>query len=195
MDELGLPMLASQCYELFLGRSFASMKATLRDKFGRELTDAQIDAMRHRLYALYRQELQPVSGVARTLEALTIPYCVASSSFPERIRLSLELTGLSRYFGDHIFSATMVAHGKPAPDLFLYAAERMGHAPVDCIVVEDSPAGIQAAQRASMRPLGFVGGSHARAARLRDTIAALGPSYIFEDMETLPALIDSLGRI
>ncbi len=193
MASLGLPLTATECYQMFLGRSFASLKRTLRDRFRRELTDQHIEAMRQRLSELYREHLQPIDGIALALEQLTVPSCVASSSFPERISLSLDLTGLSWYFGDHVFSATMVQHGKPAPDLFLYAADRMGVAPQHCVVIEDSPAGIEAAHAASMRAFAFVGGSHAAPAGLRASIAPLGPAAIFDRMAELPALIETLA--
>src|SRR5713226_7010227 len=97
---------------------------------------------------------------AHALTWLRRPKCVASSSTLDRIRVSLETTGLTRFF-DHVFSASDVHHVKPAPDLFLHAASRMGVAAHDCIVVEDSPAGVNAAATAGMTAIGFVGGSHA----------------------------------
>jgi HAD superfamily hydrolase (TIGR01509 family) len=193
MQELGLSLTRKDCYDLFLGRSMASLNAILSDKFGKTVSADQLKAMRHRLFELHRRELQPIQGIAEAIESLKVPYCVASSSQPERIRISLEITGLASYFGDRVFSATMVAHGKPAPDLFLYAAKQMGTAPEHCIVIEDSPAGIEAAKSAFMRPFAFVGGSHASDARLRETVEALQPFCIFEDMAELPSLIDRLG--
>ena len=142
-----------------------------------------------RLFEVYRRELQPIPGVAATLDRLTIPRCVASSSQMERLRLSLEVTGLLSRFVPHLFSATMVAQGKPAPDLFLHVAERMAVAPEACLVIEDSAAGIEAAQRAGMRVFAFVGGSHARSAAYRAKLAALAPDLIFDDISRLPELI------
>jgi beta-phosphoglucomutase-like phosphatase (HAD superfamily) len=107
----------------------------------------------------------------------------------ERLRLSLEVTGMLSRFEPHLFSATMVAHGKPAPDLFLHAAGRMAIEPAACLVIEDSAAGIEAAQRAGMRVFGFVGGSHARSAAYRAKLAALAPDLVFDDISRLPALI------
>ncbi len=192
MHDLGVPMTAAECYHHFLGRSLSSMKTTLSDAYGRTLTDHQLAAMRERLYTLYRAELKPIVGIARALDAIDLPCCVASSSLPDRIKLSLGLTGLTHYFGAHVFSATMVANGKPAPDLFLLASQRMSEAPENCIVIEDSPAGIEAAHRAGMRALAFVGGSHSGPAGLRETVAAMHPYCIFERMEDLPALIETL---
>jgi HAD superfamily hydrolase (TIGR01509 family) len=93
----------------------------------------------------FRQSLAPIEGVTEALDSLTLPSCVASSSSLEQIRQKLKMTGLLGRFGEHLFSATMVARGKPAPDLFLYAARRLMTAPDRCLVIEDSPAGIDAA--------------------------------------------------
>jgi beta-phosphoglucomutase-like phosphatase (HAD superfamily) len=128
-------------------------------------------------------------GVGEALARLPVPRCVASSSSPERIRLSLSLTGLLEMLHPHIYSASMVARGKPAPDLFLHAAEKMGVRREDCVVVEDSPAGIDAARRAGMRVFAFTGGSHAAAAGLADALEGLRPDAIFSDMRLLPDLV------
>jgi HAD superfamily hydrolase (TIGR01509 family) len=149
--------------------------------------------MRQRLFDVYRRELRPMPGIPEVLDALRVPYCVASSSMLDRLSLSLEVTGLLARFTPHLFSAIMVAQGKPAPDLFLHAAERMGVAPAACLVIEDSAPGIEAAQRAGMRVFGFLGGAHARRPGYRDNLAALAPEVLFDDMRLLPALIGS-GR-
>ena len=192
MRGLGFHMTQAECYREFLGRSLTSVTSILRDKLGRTLTESELVKMRERLYELYRLELKPVAGIEGALGALGIPFCVASSSQPDRIRLSLDLTGLAGFFGEHVFSATMVANGKPAPDLFLHAALSMGQAPQDCVVIEDSPAGIEAASRADMRSFAFLGGSHAEAACLREAVAPLRPCRIFERMEELPQLLAQL---
>ncbi len=127
--------------------------------------------------------------MAETLARLDMPRCVASSGLPERIRLSLGVAGLLELFEPHIYSASMVQNGKPAPDLFLHAAQDMGVRPEACVVVEDSPAGIMAARRAGMRVLGFAGGSHAAGWRLRSEIARAGPDHNFDDMLDLPRLL------
>ena len=178
-------------YERFLGRSLASMQAVVRNELGVELSQEQLEAMRLRLFEVYRQELAPIPGIIETLDRLTLPRCVASSSHSERLRLSLEVTGLLARFAPHLFSASMVARGKPAPDLFLHVAEQMGVAPANCLVVEDSRAGIEAAKRAGMRVFGFVGGGHARSAAYRAGLAALAPDRILDDIAELPVLIDA----
>ena len=187
----GLAIDADHAYREYLGRSLATISKSLEASHGMALAAEALEAMRGELYALYRQELRPTPGIAQSLDRLDVPFCVASSSQPERIRLSLELTGLIDYFAPNIFSATMVENGKPAPDLFLHAAKTMGAVPARCLVIEDSPAGIAAAKAADMGVFGFLGGSHAEPAGLRAALEALEPDLIFDDMQTLPDLIGS----
>ena len=123
--------------------------------------------MNERLLSRFEQELLPIPGIQTLVGKLDVCFCVASSSRTERLRRSLELTGLMPLFGDHVFSADSVKRGKPAPDLFLYAAERMGVAPARCLVIEDSVPGILAAKAAGMEAIGFTGGSHLRTPRSR----------------------------
>lgn len=186
----GLALPPEQGEALFLGRSLNATRAAVARDFGLTVTDAALDAMRDELYAAYRRELQPIPGIVETLDALPSAFCVASSSLPERIELSLTVTGLWPRFEGKAFSSTMVSRGKPEPDLFLFAAERMGHAAADCLVVEDSPAGIMAAQAAGMRVAAFTGGGHALSERYRAEVARLGPDAVIDRM---PALLGLLG--
>lgn len=110
--------------------------------------------------ALFTEKLVPTPGLPAFLDALATARCVASSSSMERIHHSLDVTGLARHFGEAIFSSQMVKHGKPAPDLFLLAADRMGFAPKDCVVIEDSRFGVQGAIAAGMTAIGYTGGGH-----------------------------------
>lgn len=185
LHKAGVRMTPQEASERFLGRSLKSMSKILHDEYGLATDDAFLEAMRARLYARFREELQPVRGVREAVERLDAAFCVASSSQPERIRLSLTVTGLIDLFEPHIFSASMVERGKPAPDLFLYASARMGYKPADCTVVEDSPAGIEAAKAAGMRVLAYAGASHARNERHRQVLASLGPDVLFDDMREL----------
>lgn len=179
----------AEAYRRFLGRSMANLVAVLNESFGITADAAFLDAMRHALYARFEAELQAVDGVAEVLARMPWAKCVASSSQPERIRLSLGLTGLRDFFEPHIFSATMVQRGKPEPDLFLHAAREMGTAPEACIVVEDSPAGILAAKRAGMKVFAFTGGSHADRDDYRTEVAALSPDMTFDAMGDLLHLV------
>ena len=172
-------------YREFLGRSMASVAAELQEKHGVRITDALLAKMRAGLQSRFRRELKPIPGIAEALERLDLPCCVASSSQPERIELSLSVCGIRDRFGSNVFSASMVERGKPAPDLFLLAAKTMGFAPETCLVVEDSPAGIAAARAAGMKVIGFAGGSHAVPAGLAARIEALEPDYILDEMAGL----------
>ena len=192
--EAGAVIDIAQGYESFLGISLASVTEILRTDYGVDVGPDALDLMRERLYVLFRQELRSIPGIAETLAAMPVPFCVASSSQLERIRLSLDVTGLRSFFGDHIFSASMVAHGKPAPDLFLHAAREMRIEPARCIVIEDSPAGVDAAKRAQMRVFAFTGGSHAQSPAHRQLLEALEPTLIFGDMAELPGLMREMAK-
>ncbi|MCK8778933.1 HAD family hydrolase [Rhizobium sp. NTR19] len=185
----GVDMDEAEAYRRFLGRSLATVTKTMSEEFGIEADEAFLDDMRHDLYREFRAELKPVTGISEALDALDVPRCVASSSQPERIRLSLSVTGLLDRLEPHIFSASMVAKGKPAPDLFLHAAETMGVAPAHCIVIEDSPAGIEAAKRAGMTVFAFTGASHACVPGYRERIESLSPHVVFDAMADLLHLV------
>lgn len=146
------------------------------------------DAVRAETRALFEAELQAIGGIADLLDRLLCRRCVASSSTPERLQHSLSLVGLYDRLAPHIFSATMVRNGKPAPDLFLHAAVEMGVPPSNCVVIEDSVPGVTAARAAGVPAIGFTGGSHARpdlARRLQDA----GASAIAADMLEVAVLL------
>lgn len=193
LAEAGCPLTEAEGYARLLGRSIPTIASWLRTERGCDLTEAHLSALRERLFARFRSELRPIPGLRAAVETLERPVCVASSSQPDRIALSLDVTGLLPLFHPHIFSATMVARGKPAPDLFLHAAREMGADPASCTVIEDSPAGIKAAKAAGMRAIAFVGGSHAGPANLREEVAKLAPDAIMGHMEELPACLRALA--
>ena len=122
---------------------------------------------------------------------LRYPRCVASSSSLERIHLSLEVTGLASSFCSNIFSATQVTHGKPAPDLYLFAATRMSVAPEDCVVIEDSALGVTAGRAAGMKVIGFTGGAHSMGDAARH-LASAGAYPIVSSMAELPATVEGV---
>jgi HAD superfamily hydrolase (TIGR01509 family) len=189
----GIEVTPESAYRDFLGRSMETISASVDQTYGSPLAPTAFQAMRHELYALYRHELRASPGLPEVLGKLTTPFCVASSSTPERIRLSLKLTNLLPFFDNRIYSATMVKNGKPAPDLFLHAAAAMGVSPELCLVIEDSPAGITAAKAAGMAVFGYLGGSHVGPGGLRALVEDLQPDAIFDDMQALPDLVSSLG--
>ncbi|WP_337267312.1 HAD family hydrolase [Oryzifoliimicrobium ureilyticus] len=184
MRGLGIDIAEPEAYRRFLGRSLATVLSVMEEEYAVVGGDDFLETMRVDLYRRFREELQPIAGVAEAIDALPVPCCVASSSQLERIRLSLTVTGLIQRL-PHIFSASMVKNGKPAPDLFLYAAEQMGVAPQHCLVIEDSPAGILAAKAAGMRVFAFSGGAHAKSEGYVKEIRQLAPDVIFDDMADL----------
>ncbi|MFE3639045.1 HAD family phosphatase [Streptomyces cellostaticus] len=159
LTELGHPTTYEDSIRDYMGSAMHRIHDLLLERTGQRLPDDFDDVFHARVFAAFERELQPVAGVGEVLEKLTadgVPYCVASSGSHERIRVGHRTTGLDRWFtDDRIFSSQDVGRGKPAPDLFLYAAERMGAAPGRCLVVEDSPLGVRAAVAAGMDVYGF----------------------------------------
>ena len=146
--------------ENFLGRGFAKVSADIRANSGRAISDDFETRYRSKLLEAFAQELKPMPGIFEVLDALLLPCCVATSSSPTRVQNSLNITGLARYFGNNVFTASQVKNGKPAPDLFLFAAAEMGVDPSNCLIIEDSETGLEAAVRAQMPVWHFTGGSH-----------------------------------
>ena len=167
------------------------MLAKIEAEWGRPLPADFAATLRQRDVAAFRAELLPMQGVAETLEALErrgVLKCVASSGSPAKLKVTLGVSGLARYFEPHIFSAAMVERGKPAPDLFLLAATRMNVRPQNCVVIEDSVAGVRAARAAGMRAFGFIGGGHA-SPRLGAILREAGAAALFAEMTDLPGLL------
>jgi HAD superfamily hydrolase (TIGR01509 family) len=167
-----------------MGRSDREARATIEAHLGRSLPDDWPD----RVKALYREtfaaELAPVEGVLEALDQIALPSCIASSATHEHLEYTLSLTGLYERFAGRIFSADDVTRGKPAPDLFLHAAARMEADPENCVVVEDSRPGVEAARAAGMRVLAFAGG-------LSSADVLDGPATtVFHDMRELPRLLE-----
>ena len=184
----GIVMTPEEILDRYVGISLLAMLTGLEAYLGRTLPAGLADRIREATAASFETELRPMPGIEAALSVLPQPRCVASSSAPERLRQSLRLTGLLPHFDPHIFSAAQVARGKPAPDLFLFAAHQMQALPAACVVIEDSVPGVQAAVAAGMRVIGFTGGSHCRpghAERLR----AAGASAVCDDMRNLGALM------
>ncbi len=183
----GFPVTADEIADRFVGLSYPDMMQLLEEDHGRPVPAELSKRIQNDALAAFPHRLQAVRGIPRLLDGLELPRCVASSSDLDRLRLSLDVTGLECHFDrDHVFSAEMVDNGKPAPDLFLHAAENLGAEPGRCLVIEDSPHGVTAAISAGMRVLGFVGGQHARPS-LRRRLAAAGAAVILDDPHDIAA--------
>ncbi|GLX36245.1 haloacid dehalogenase [Streptomyces roseochromogenus] len=182
----GWPLTEDEVVRRFIGRSSASVREQVAARLG-EATAREWEES----FALLHAEavdagLAPVDGLPEALDRITLATCVASSGSHEKMRHTLGRTGLYDRFAGRIHSATEVPRGKPAPDLFLYAAARMGADPSACVVVEDSRPGVEAARAAGMRSLGYAGG-------LTPAAALTGPgTTVFTDMRELPALLGTL---
>ena len=186
----GYPISEQNLVERFRGMSDQEMLEIIGRERGGALPASYAERVGLMIEAGFRQSLAPIEGVVEALDALTLPICVASSTSLEQIRQKLQVTGLRGHFGEHLFSATMVARGKPAPDLFLHAAQRLAATPYRCLVIEDSPAGIDAAHAAGMTAIGFSGGSHCgleRKARLERRAP-----LVIDDMHELATAIAKL---
>ena len=187
----GYPITEQNLVERFCGMSDREMLEVIEREWGRALPGSYAEHVGVMIETGFRQSLAPIEGVTKALDALTLPICVASSSTPEQIRQKLKITGLLERFGERLFSATMVVRGKPAPDLFLYAAQQLTTAPDCCLVIEDSPAGIDAALAAGMTAIGFSGGSHCspqHGARL----GKHGAPLVIDDMRELASAMAKL---
>jgi HAD superfamily hydrolase (TIGR01509 family) len=186
LADLGWPLTEAEIVDRFLGRSDAYQLAEIERHIGRALDPGWAQEVDQLYRAAYERSLTPVDGVLDALDRIEIASCVASSGTHEKMRHTLGLTGLYDRFEGRIFSRTQVARGKPAPDLFLFAAAQLGVDPVACAVVEDSKYGVQAARAAGMRTFGYAGGLTPAAWLEGDG------TVVFDDMRDLPSLLDQL---
>ncbi|WP_181797193.1 HAD family phosphatase [Streptomyces sp. WELS2] len=185
LTELGHPTSYEDSIRDYMGSAMHRVHDLVLERTGRRLPEDFDEVFHARVFAAFERELRPVPGVTDVLEKLAadgVPYCVASSGSHERIRVGHRTTGLDRWFTDgRIFSSEDVGRGKPAPDLFLYAAERMGVTPGRCVVVEDSPLGVQAAVAAGMDVYGFTA--------MTPPERLAGAGRLFADMGELAGLL------
>ncbi|MBH5399722.1 HAD family hydrolase [Bradyrhizobium sp. CNPSo 4010] len=181
LAEFGLVLSEEQALELFLGRSTKAIEQHYRD-LDQVVPDGFLPRLKTRVLETFATSLAPIPGVEAAISGLTVPFCVASSSDLDRVSLSLDVTGLRAYFGARIYTAQMVRHGKPAPDLFLHAAESMRTPPSRTLVIEDSVSGVQAGKAAGMTVWGFVGGGHYRTRDGRAILSAAGADRVFAHM-------------
>jgi HAD superfamily hydrolase (TIGR01509 family) len=160
LAELQVDISDSYFESHFLGHSFEHVTAKVLEDFGVALQPTFRPEYQKALIAAFTAELQPTSGLKDILDTLAVPRCIATSSSPTRVGHAMSVTGLDNYFAPHIFTASQVKNGKPAPDLFLHAAKNMGVDTQHCLVIEDSPAGVQAAKAANMQVIRYAGASH-----------------------------------
>ena len=186
----GFPLTPDIVARYFSGRRSADMLAAVEAATRRKLPPNFANLLTAATLRRFRTELRATPHIAYALTWLRGPKCVASSSSHERILISLEVTGLLRFFDRSIFSATEVPQGKPAPDLLLHAANKMGVQASDCIVVEDSASGVAAAHAAGMTPIGYVGS--AEDASMGANLMAAGARTLIADMRQLKSTVVAL---
>jgi HAD superfamily hydrolase (TIGR01509 family) len=172
-DGLGLHLTEDELEDNFLGKSLNSVMAFISARIDGALPEDFEAQFRAGTFARFKTDIKPVRGIKELLAKVKVPICVASSGPPHKIRLNLELTGLTDYFGENIFSCYDLGKWKPDPAVFLHAAKTMGFAPADCVVVEDSPAGVKGAVAGGFRVFGLAHPKNAEALR------AAGAEVIF----------------
>lgn len=185
----GFALSAEDALRLLVGLDAPAQRRLLETRFARPLPHDFEAGLLDRLNRAFLTRLLPLPGIETLVAGLVQPWCVASNSGHDRLTRTFAATGLSQRMAGRIFSADDVANGKPAPDLFLYAAARMGgFAASDCLVIEDSITGVTAARAAGMRVIGFCGGSHIRAGH-SERLLSLGAEAIVTSHRDLAALL------
>jgi len=184
--ELGLDLTQQQIFEHFVGYSLPHCLRVIEGMLGHAAPENFLRDLQARTFAAFKTELRATPGIEQTLDALDaagLPYCVASSGDHEKMNTTLGITGLLPRFAGRIFSVTQVAHGKPAPDIYLFAAAQMNAVPSSCAVVEDTPPGVRAGVAAGMTVFGFCAFTPA------EKLRAAGAQQTFDDMQRLPQLL------
>lgn len=189
LGSMGYNITPQDYIDRFAGKGIRHTLQLIEQETGRTfLKHFPFEQLHTKREKLFKQSLKPIDGVKDILHDIDLPMCIASGSEFDRLNLTLSITNLKPKFTDRIFSAEQVQHGKPAPDLFLFAAAQMNISPTSCLVIEDSVSGIKAAKSAGMPVFGFIGASHATP-QWKQKIQEIEPTLIFDNMRDLPKLI------
>ena len=183
VTELGVPITVEDAYRDYMGKRFHEVIAAIDKAVGRALPQSFSEQYQGRTLERFRQELAPIAGVREFITAFAdLPRCIASSSSPDRLAVCLEVLEMTEFFEGRVFSASMVARGKPHPDIFLHAAAEIGVSPPNCVIIEDSASGVIAGRAAGSTVIGLLAAGHIReghAATLRDAGAHhLAANYV-----------------
>jgi HAD superfamily hydrolase (TIGR01509 family) len=183
LRELGLDLTQEEIFQNFVGYSLPHCMRVIEGMLKKPPPENFLRDLQARTFAAFRTELRAMPGIEETLDRLGLPFCVASSGDHEKMNTTLGITGLLPRFAGRIFSVTQVARGKPAPDVYLFAARQLGAEPSSCVVIEDTPPGVQAGVAAGMTVFGF--SAHTPQAKLK----VAGAHRTFDDMRALPELV------
>jgi len=183
VTELGVPTNLQDAYARYMGKRFSEVMSAVEASLGRAPPAAFASDLQARTFARFRDELRLVDGVRSYMDAFAhVPSCIASSSTPDRLALCLEVLKLQSAFGENVFSASAVARGKPHPDIFLHAAQRMGIPASRSVVLEDSPSGVAAAIAAGMTVIGILAASHIQRDQ-RERLCSAGARHVAQSFE------------
>lgn len=196
LTEAGYPITTEDFIVRFCGQGNSHIFKTIEDETGvdyRAFMDAVDKKAKQR--EAFKKDLKAIQGIHEVLDVIDLPMAIASGSEMDRLTYTLQLTDLYDRFAEHIYSSSLVAKGKPAPDIFLYAAEKLNTAPQDCLVVEDSLNGVRSGKAARMTVFGFTGGGHVPDKKQHEKLLYdLGADIVFHDMHELPSLIKNYAR-
>ncbi len=182
LNQLGLKVTLEDMYRDFMGLSASDGLQLIEERLGKPPPPDFLAELNRQIHAAFDLSLNPVDGIVEALDRISIPFCVASSGDHQKMNLTLGLTGLLERFDGRIYSVTQVARGKPHPDVFLFAAERMGATPSRTAVVEDTEIGVRAGVAAGMTVFGYAGLSDP------EKLSAAG-AHVFDDMRLLPDIL------
>ena len=184
LEECGLKFSLKDMFENFVGRSMDQCWQLVTDMLGRSAPESLKQRYHHEIIAALAESVEPVRNIETVLNGLSVPFCVASSGSYKKMQTTLGKTGLIKYFEGKLFSTSEVRHGKPHPDIFLFAANAMGYPPDECLVIEDSPPGVTGAKAAGMTVLGYA--ELMNPERLKEA----GADWVFDDMSKLLNMIE-----
>lgn len=191
LREFGIQMDSQTAMRLFTGITVSDAMAITKDQYGIDLPPEYHHRKAELVEYEFRHHLAPLSGITDLLAQLAIPVCVGSNSPHDRLKITLDCTGLAAFFVDQVYSAEDVSYGKPDPALFLHAARRNNVTPENCLVIDDSPTGILAAVAAGMPVIGFTGGTHA-GPDLTEKLRSHGANWIANSHRDVTQLINTL---
>lgn len=194
LGDFGVTMTARQALIEFTGAAASETRARLLNEFGLKDVDAFYATWHDYLFKTFATDLKPMEGIEAVISALSCPVCVGSNSGVKRLGLSLGVLPLAKLFKGNVFSAEMVANPKPAPDLMLYAAEKMGARPSRAIMIDDSAHGVEAAVAAGMPGIGFVDPNDPRPGRY-EVLKEAGAFAVVRGAAELPAALLAADRM